>query len=157
MMPSVRLESCELIVVARRSAGAPLERRPRDPASEVDHEAERQLGNAGSEAGARARHQDAVCRGGGDIDAARVDMAVDIRDEVGAAAKKSASAPASMSPTMIEQPFGRGGERSAQQRSAGRVETHLIERAEAGERLIGVVEPPLLVGMRREGSCGGKP
>ena len=71
------------------------------PRVRVDHEAYHQLGDGRSEAGAGTRHQNAVLRGGRDVDAGGVDMAVDISKEVGDAAKKRASASALMSPTMI--------------------------------------------------------
>ena len=61
----------------RLAAGLVIRRRPRYAAGEIDHEADRELGNGLHEAGAGAGHEHAGLRGGIDIDVADVDGAAD--------------------------------------------------------------------------------
>jgi hypothetical protein len=67
----------------RRPAGTVGERRVRDAAREIDHEAEDVLGDGRDEAGAGLRHQHAGAARRRHVDVADVDRAAHERDEVG--------------------------------------------------------------------------
>jgi hypothetical protein len=109
------------------------------PRAEIDHEAERELGDRIDEARARARDQDAGRRGGADVDVPDVDRAAHEGDQVRqplehrrGTLRRAVGDDHLRALRALDQLLGR-------ERVAGLVQAHLAELPQPDQRLVAVV------------------